>query len=84
MIEVLCKNCNTTLISNGAKPRSCGCSNLTTIKDDKISAVDLNQVVLINTSHKEQTNKSSFTQSELAEQEARRARKVRKLDFEIR
>lgn len=84
MIEVLCKCCNTTLISNGAKPRSCGCSNLTTIKDDKISAVDLNQVVLISTPHKEQTNKSSFTQSELAEQEARRARKVRKLDFEIR
>jgi hypothetical protein len=84
MIEVHCKNCNTTLVSNGAKPKSCGCSNLTTIKDDRISAVDLNKVVLINTTHTPQTNKSSFTQSELAEQEARRARKVRKLDFEIK
>lgn len=84
MIEVLCKNCNTTLISNGAKPKSCGCSNLTTIKDDKISAVDLNKVVLVNSTHKEKNTKSSFTPSELAEQEARRARKVRKLDFEIR
>lgn len=84
MIEVHCKVCNTIIKSNGAKPKSCGCPNLTTIKDDKISAVDLSKIVLITSDQEPQIKKSYFTQTELAEQESRRARKVRKLDFEIR
>jgi len=54
-----------------------------TLKDDKVTAVDLSKVVMIR-SNKEKQQKSSFSPSELAYQEARRNRKVRKLDFEVR
>jgi hypothetical protein len=56
---------------------------MTLVKGDTITAVDLNQVVMLN-SLKENKKDSLFSPSELAFQESRRARKVRKLDFEIR
>ena len=65
-----------------SKTVSCGCSNMTTIRGDKISAVDLSQVVMLNsyTSKKENV----LTQEDVQWQEQRRQRKVRKLDFEVR
>jgi len=56
---------------------------MTTVRGDTISAVDLNQVVMLN-SPKEIKKDSLFSASDLEFQESRRARKVRKLDFEIR
>ena len=55
---------------------------MTTIRGDKISAVDLSQVVMLNsyTSKKENV----LTQEDIRWQEERRQRKVRKLNFEIR
>ena len=55
---------------------------MTSIRGDKISAVDLNQVVMLNsfTSKKENV----LTQQDIEWQEKRRQRKVRKLNFEIR
>tara|TARA_B100000287_G_scaffold116421_1_gene108378 strand:+ start:435 stop:599 length:165 start_codon:yes stop_codon:yes gene_type:complete len=53
-----------------------------TIKGDSVTALDLSRVVMIN-SGKSKEN-ALFTPSELAWQEERRKRKVRKLDFEIR
>jgi hypothetical protein len=53
-----------------------------TVKGDGISAVDLSKVVMVNSIQKEQKNVLSST--DLAYQEARRQRKVRKLDFEVR
>ena len=55
---------------------------MTTIRGDKISAVDLSQVVMLNsyTSKKENVLSSEDVQW----QEQRRKRKIRKLDFEIR
>jgi hypothetical protein len=55
---------------------------MATIRGDKISAVDLSRVVMLNSIQKEQKN--VLTSQDLAFQEARRQRKVRKLDFEIR
>jgi hypothetical protein len=78
-IRIECKVCNTEIIKNGV----CGCPNMASIRNDKISAVDMTQVMLL-TNQKPKTYNSIFTPSELADQEARRKRKVRKLDFEIR
>ena len=81
-IKVRCRSCGKELIGHPSKSVSCGCQNLTTIRGDKISAVDLGQVVMLNsyTSKKENVLSSEDVQW----QEQRRKRKVRKLDFEIR
>jgi hypothetical protein len=65
------------------KTISCGCPNMATIRGDKISALDLSQVVMLN-SLKQNQNKSAFSSQDIAWQEARRQRKVRRLDFEVR
>ena len=81
-IKVRCRSCGKELIGHPSKAVSCGCSNMTTIRGDKISAVDLSQVVMLNSYT---TKKETFLSSEdLAFQEARRQRKVRKLNFEIK
>tara|TARA_B100000530_G_scaffold210552_1_gene134762 strand:+ start:349 stop:516 length:168 start_codon:yes stop_codon:yes gene_type:complete len=55
---------------------------MATIRGDKVSAVDLSQIVMLNSYT---TKKETFLSSEdLAFQEARRQRKVRKLNFEIK
>ena len=56
---------------------------MTSIRGDKISAIDLSRVIMLN-SVKESNKTSIFSSEDLAYQEARRQRKVRKLDFEIR
>ena len=81
-IKVRCRSCGKELIGHPSRAISCGCSNMTTIRGDKISAVDLSQVVMLNsyTSKKENVLSSEDVQW----QEQRRKRKVRKLNFEIR
>ena len=81
-IKVRCRSCGKELIGHPSKAVSCGCSNMTTIRGDKISAVDLSQVIMLNsyTSKKENV----LTQEDIRWQEERRQRKVRKLNFEVR
>jgi len=55
---------------------------MTTIKGDVISAVDLSQVIMLNTYSKEEDNTLSTEQIEWQKQRSKR--KIRKLDFEIR
>ena len=55
---------------------------MTTLKGDVVTAVDLNNVIMIRSN--EETGSNGFTSQELQWQEQRRKRKVRKLDFEIR
>ena len=81
MIIVRCKNCNTE-ISSSSKTQCCGCPNMMTVTEDKVSAVDLGQIVMIKSGESRKENKLSA--SDLAFQEARRQRKVRRLDFEER
>ena len=59
----------------------CGCPNQMRLIDDKVSAVDLDKVVMV--SYKKE-QKNVLSSSDLAYQEERRKRKVRKLDFEER
>jgi hypothetical protein len=83
MIKVRCKNCNMELESHPTKTKCCGCDNLTSVIGEKVSAVDLSLVEWFNMNNKKDSN-SVFSREDLAYQESRRNRKVRKLDFEIR
>ena len=82
MITVRCKECNTELCSNN-KTQVCGCSNMMSVRGDKVSAQDLSKVVMINSDKKKLSDKVLSNQ-DLAYQEQRRKRKVRKLDFDVR
>ena len=83
MLSIRCKDCNKELLGHPTKTITCGCSNMSTIRGDKISALDLSRVVMLN-SLKEVQKSNVLSNQDLAFQEARRQRKVRKLDFEIR
>ena len=82
-VKVRCKVCNREIVGKPGQTVSCGCSNMATIRGDKISAVDLSQIVMLSSYHNK-TKSGVLTNEDLAFQEARRQRKVRKLDFEIR
>jgi len=56
---------------------------MATIRGDKISAVDLSRVVMLN-SITELQKTNVLSSQDIAWQEARRQRKVKRLDFEIR
>jgi uncharacterized protein YnzC (UPF0291/DUF896 family) len=56
---------------------------MATIRGDRISAVDLTKIVMLNSLSKKQKS-GVLTNEDIAWQEARRQRKVRKLDFEVR
>jgi len=83
MIKIRCKNCNVELTSHSTQTKCCGCDNLTTVTGDKISALDLSLVELINNYNKKDS-KSVLSREDLLYQESRRNRKVRRLDFEIK
>jgi len=85
MLVVRCKSCGTELVSS-AKTQVCGCPNKMEVRDNKVSAVDLTQVVMINSDYAKVSKKRQrlLSDADLAFQEARKARKVRKLDFETR
>ena len=82
-LHVRCKGCNKEIEGHPVKTISCGCSNMTTIRGGVISAVDLSRVVMLN-SLKENSKTNVLTSQDIAWQEARRQRKVRRLDFEVR
>ena len=81
MIVVRCKQCNTEVKSD-SQSKSCGCPNMLTITGDTFTAVDLTSVVVVRSNQEKE--KDGLTSQDLAWQEQRRKRKVRKLDFEIR
>ena len=82
MIIVRCKECNTEICSN-TKTQVCGCPNMMSVLGDKVSAQDLSKIVMIN-SDKKKISSNVLSNQDLADQEKRRKRKVRKLDFEVR
>ena len=82
MLIVRCKDCNREITSSN-KTQVCGCSNMMTVKGDGVTALDLSRVVMVNSTKKEQKT-NVLTSQDIAWQEARRQRKVRRLDFEIR
>jgi hypothetical protein len=82
-IKVRCRSCGKELEGHPSKTVSCGCPNMATIRGDKISAVDLSEVVMLNF-NQPKDKKGVLTQQDIEWQEQRRQRKVRKMNFEIR
>ena len=83
MISIRCKDCNKEITGHQSKTITCGCPNMATIRGDKISALDLSRIVMLNSIQKEQKS-NVLTSQDIAWQEARRQRKVKRLDFEVR
>ena len=81
-IKVRCKSCGKEIRSAAGKSVCCGCANMTTIKGDVISAVDLGQVIMLNTYSANE--KSGLSTEQIEWQEERSKRKIRKLDFVVR
>jgi hypothetical protein len=75
--------CGKELEAHPVKTRSCGCPNMATICGDQITAIDLSEVVLLN-SNNNVKKQPLLSNADLKYQEERRKRKVRKLDFEVR
>ena len=80
---IRCKDCNRELQGHPTHTKCCGCPNMATIRGDRISALDLSHVVMVE-SNTEAQKSNLFSAQDLAFQEARRQRKVKRLDFEIR
>lgn len=83
-IVVRCRDCNKELHSHPTKTQCCGCSNMMTVRGDSVSALDLNRVVMVSSVNTNNKKSSFLTREDIAWQEQRRQRKVRKLDFEIK
>ena len=81
MIVVRCKQCGTEVKSN-SQTKTCGCPNMLTITGDTFSAVDLTSVIVVRSNQSKE--KDGLTSEDLAWQEQRRKRKVRRMDFEVR
>jgi len=83
-IQIRCNSCNKELVGDTARVISCGCPNMATIRyNTKITALDLSNVVMLNSPAKKKSS-GVLSNQDIAWQEARRQRKVRKLDFEVR
>ncbi len=83
MITVRCKNCNVELTST-SKVQCCGCNNQMMIVDDKIGAINLDNVEIVDGSYRHKQVKNVLNAEDLRYQESRRARKVKRIDFEER
>jgi hypothetical protein len=82
-LKIRCRSCGKELEGHPTKTITCGCPNMATIRGDKISAIDLSQIVMLN-SLKQSQKTNVLTSQDIMWQEERRQRKVRKLDFEVR
>jgi len=80
---VQCRVCGKELQGNSGKTHSCGCPNMMTVRGDTVSAQDMSEIIMLN-SYASKRKNEGLTQQDLDWQEARRKRKVRRLDFEVR
>jgi hypothetical protein len=83
-LKIRCRSCNKELEGHPSRTISCGCPNMATIRGGVISAVDLSLIVMLNSPKEQSQSNGVLTPQDLAFQEERRKRKVRRLDFEIR
>ena len=82
-IKIRCRSCGRELEGHQNKTVTCGCPNMATIRGDRVSAVDLSEVIMLN-SYQSQNKGGVLSQQDIEWQEQRRQRKVRKLNFEVR
>ena len=78
---VRCKECKTEITSS-PKPQGCVCPNQLIVYDDQVSANDLGKVVMVQNHNKDK--EQSLSRDDIAWQEQRRKRKIKRLDFEVR
>ena len=83
MISIRCRMCGREVEGHPTKTRTCGCQNMATITGDKITTIDLSQVVLLNSNNIIKKG-PLLTDADLKYQEERRKRKVRRIQFEER
>jgi len=83
MLKIRCKICNKELISHPSQTKCCGCQNMTTLVADRITALDLSQVIIVESDHGSQ-KAFRYPIQDVEWQEKRSQRKITKLDFEIR
>ena len=81
-IRVRCRSCGKEVESRSGKTVTCGCPNMVTISGDVISATDMSDVIML--SPRREERESHFSKQDIEWQEARKNRKIRKLNFEIR
>ena len=79
MLTVRCKDCGKEVTENTG---SCGCSNMVRVNGDIVTAIDLNRTIMVRLNQVKEKN--ALSAQELAWQEQRRKRKVRKLNYEVR
>jgi hypothetical protein len=84
MLKIRCKNCNIELESHPTKTKCCGCENMTTVRGENISGINLNLVEIIYSEYNKKSTNAVLSNQDLAFQEERKNRKVRKMEFEIR
>jgi hypothetical protein len=83
-LKIRCKSCGSEIEGKSGKTVACGCSNMATIRNNEnVTALDLSKIVMVNC-RSTKTKSGVLTNEDLAFQEARRQRKVRRLDFEVR
>jgi hypothetical protein len=82
-IKIRCRSCGKELEGHPIKTITCGCPNMATIRGGVITALDLSNIVMLNFFHTKEKN-NVLTNEDIAWQEARRQRKVGRLDFEVR
>ncbi len=83
-LKIRCKSCGSEIEGKSGKTISCRCPNMATIRNNEnITALDLSKIVMVN-STSTKTKSGVLTNDDIAWQEERRKRKVRKLDFEIK
>ena len=83
MLKIRCLDCNTEVQAKSGQYSVCGCSNMATIRGDNISAVDLSRIIIV--SNETQNKKNTvLSHTDLAWQEERKRRGVRKMVFDER
>ena len=82
METVRCNQCGVELTSTH-NSQVCGCHNQMEVIEDKVAACDLSKVVIVSKDTKPESS-SVLKPEDIAWQEKRRKRKIKKLDFEIR
>jgi hypothetical protein len=84
-LKVQCRSCGKEIQAYSNKTVTCGCSNMTTICGEKISAIDLANVIMVTDPKSLFSSKTNVLSNEdIQWQEERKKRKIRKIDFEER
>lgn len=82
-VRIRCRLCNNEIQGQSGKTVTCGCSNMASIRNNQnITAMDLSQIIMVNQPVK--SSNKYLKNEDLMWQEARKQRKIRKLDFEVR